>query len=43
MYVCNFLWVDKSETNIYLEQHFYLLIKTWKYGNGFGTEAAGGA
>ena len=24
----------KNETNIYLEQPFYLLLKTWKYGLG---------
>ena len=33
-----------SETNIHLDQPFYLFTKTWKYdGSVFGTEVAGGA
>ena len=42
-HVCIFIG-EKNETNIHLEQAFYLLTKTWKYGGCvFGTEKAGGA
>ena len=42
MYV--FLLTEKIEINIYLEQSFSLLTKTWKYvGSEFYTEVAGGA
>ena len=42
MYV--FLLMEKNEINIYLEQSFSLLTKTWKYGGSeFYTEVAGGA
>ena len=38
------LLVGKMETNIHLEQPFYLLTKTWKYGGSvLGTEVAGRA
>ena len=33
-YKRNFSLVEKIETNIHLEQPFYLLTKTWKYMNG---------
>ena len=43
MHVCFFYWADKIENNIHLEQPFYLLTKTWKYGGSvFGTDFAGG-
>ena len=54
--VCYFCFSEKIQTyrylgpsNIlgpskYLEQHFYLLTKNWKYGGSmFGTEVVGGA
>ena len=38
-----FFYIGKKiETNIHLEEPFYLLTKTWKYGGCvFGPEAAG--
>ena len=42
-HVCNFCVDGKIETNIHLEQPFYLLTKTWKHGGSvFGTEVARG-
>ena len=38
-----FFLVEKIEPNIHLEQFFYLLRKTWKYGGSvIVTEVAGG-
>ena len=41
--ICIFVLVEKIETNIHLEQPFYLLTNTWEYSDGvFGTEVARG-
>ena len=40
--ICMYFIDGKIETNKHLEQPFYLLTQTWKYGGGdFGTEVAG--
>ena len=39
--VCIFVLVEKLETNLHLEEPYYLLTKTWAYGGSvFGTEIA---
>ena len=41
--VCDSCIGGKIETKIHLEQPFYLLTKTWKYGGSvFGTQVARG-
>ena len=43
-HVCIFSGEKHKQTNIHLQQPFYLLTKTWKYGGRvFGKEVAGGA